>query len=207
MIGTDDLYCAVVSARQAEARQRAARLRHRHTTPEWQLQAQACDTVTTAQGGDSMDSTTALARFEAALTDQVTLVGEDPALEVASRSLVAALRPAARELALDLAEQAAAEVAAQLPEHEVTVVLQSSEPVLTVRPRPGAAHPPPEPDESYEARVTLRLPPSLKRLVEDAASTAGDSVNSWVVDALSGAARRSHGGGRPGRRVQGRVRT
>ena len=47
------------------------------------------------------------------------------------------------------------------------------------------------PQEEFDARITLRLPPSLKRLIEDSASVDGDSVNAWVVDALSKRAKRS----------------
>ena len=38
--------------------------------------------------------------------------------------------------------------------------------------------------EDFVSRITLRLPPSLKELVESAADRAGESVNAWVVDAL-----------------------
>ncbi len=150
-----------------------------------------------------MDTTSALARFEAALTDQLVLTGE-PAVESAARSLQAALAPAARQMALELAEQAATEVDAQLPDYDVRVVLVAGEPALAAQPSEPARRQP-EDEESYEARVTLRLPPSLKHLVEEAAQTAGDSVNSWIVDALSGAATRVRN--RPGRRVRGTVQT
>lgn len=151
-----------------------------------------------------MDTASALARFEAALTDQLVVAGADPAVESAARSLQSALAPAARQLAFDLAEQAAIEVSAQLPDHQVEVVLSDGEPVLAVR--GAAAPPPPQPDESYEARLTLRLPPSLKGIVEEVARGEGDSVNSWVVDALSGAANRGRAD-KGGRRVQGTVQT
>lgn len=150
-----------------------------------------------------MDVTTALARFEAALSDQVAVVSDDPAIERAARALLAGLAPAGRQLALDLAEQAADELRAQMPDAEVEVVLRAGEPVLSIRDTPS--EPGPEIDEDYAARITLRLPPSLKGLIEDAASTRGDSVNGFVVDALSGAAhrqRRASGG-----RVRGRVAT
>lgn len=151
-----------------------------------------------------MDIASAVSRFEAAVTEQVTLAGDDPAVGQAARTLLSALRPALRELASDLAEQAAAEVAAQLPDHEVEVVLRGGDPVLSVREH-LTGEPGPAAREDYEARITLRLPPSLKRLVEEAAGTAGESVNSWVVDAVSGAARRSRS--KVGQRVRGRVRT
>jgi predicted HicB family RNase H-like nuclease len=43
----------------------------------------------------------------------------------------------------------------------------------------------PEPaDEAYSARITLRLPESLKQRVESAAARDGASVNTWLVQAL-----------------------
>ncbi|MGH3666625.1 MAG: toxin-antitoxin system HicB family antitoxin [Egibacteraceae bacterium] len=150
-----------------------------------------------------MDTESAIARFEAAVATQVAAAG-DPTLEAAARSVLAALGPATRQLAQELAEQAATEIAAQLPEHDVDVVLRGGEPALAVRePRSGQAAAS-APDEDYEARITLRLPPSLKHLVEESAGTAGDSVNAWVVKALSNVATRPRRGGR---QVRGTVRT
>jgi predicted HicB family RNase H-like nuclease len=43
----------------------------------------------------------------------------------------------------------------------------------------------PEPvDEAFSARITLRLPESLKQRVESAAARDGASVNTWLVQAL-----------------------
>lgn len=152
------------------------------------------------RGGLTMDTSGAVTRLEAALTQQLTLAG-DPALEQAGRTLLSALAPATQRLALELAQQAAEEVSAQLPDHDVDVVLREGEPALAVRAQPGAA--PPD-DEDLEARITLRLPPSLKARVEEAAGSMGDSVNSWVLKALQSNASRSSS---TGRRVQGTVRT
>lgn len=149
-----------------------------------------------------MDSKAALTRFEAAVTNQLALAGGDPAVESAARALREALGPAARQLAVELAEQAAAEVDAQLPLHRVEVVLREGEPALDVRAgEEGEKRPA---DEEYEARITLRLPPSLKSAIEEAARSAGDSVNSYLVRDLSRLTARS---GRVGRRMQGTVRT
>lgn len=150
-----------------------------------------------------MDTTSALSRFEATLAEQLTLV-DDPAVETAARALSASLRPAARELALELAQQAAEEIGAQLPDRKVQVVLEGPEPTLVIREGGEEAGAPPPTEEGYEARLTLRLPGSVKERIEQAADRAGDSVNRWVVDALSSSARPS---ARTGRRVQGRVRT
>jgi predicted HicB family RNase H-like nuclease len=147
-----------------------------------------------------MDTASARTRFEAALAGQLTLAGE-PAVEAAGQSLLAALAPAMRQLCVELAEQAATEVGAQLPGQRVEVVLADGEPSLRVRPAQEGAD---VAAEDYEARITLRLPSSLKSLIEDAAGSAGDSVNSWVVKSLATFARRGPG---PGRRVRGTVRT
>ena len=149
-----------------------------------------------------MDSKAAVARFEAAVTGQAALAGGDPAVESAALALRDALGPAARQLALELAEQAAAEVDAQLPYQQVEVVLRGGEPALAVRAAGEGERRPA--DEEYEARISLRLPPSLKGAIEEAARSAGESVNSFLVRDLSRLTARSGGGGK---RMRGTLRT
>jgi len=149
-----------------------------------------------------VDSKAALTRFEAAVTNQVALAGGDPAVEAAGRALREALRPAVRQLALELIEQAAAEVDAQLPYHRVEVVLRGGEPDLEVR--TGGEEERRSAGEEYEARITLRLPPSLKSAIEEAARAAGESVNSYLVRDLWRLTARP---GRVGQRMKGTVRT
>lgn len=124
---------------------------------------------------------------QAALLNQATLAGDDPNVEIAVRQLVEALTPALQAAAFELAEQAAAEVRAQIPEHAVDIVLEGGDPVLRI----GDTAPTErrQPSEDLDARITLRLTPTLKQLIEDAAQNAGDSVNSWVVDTLGKRAR------------------
>ena len=148
-----------------------------------------------------MDTHSATARFEAALSQQLALAA-DPAVEAAGAALRATLAPAARQLALELAEQAANEVGAQLHEQEVEVVLREGEPTLLVR--EAAPGPTPSVDEDLEARITLRLPPSLKARLEESAGEVGDSVNTFVLKALAARAARPKG---PGRRFKGTVQT
>ncbi len=126
--------------------------------------------------------------LQTALTDQGSLTASDPAVEAAVALLVAALGPALRVAALDIAEQAAGEVRAQLPEHTVDIVLTDGDPTvrITEAPASGSARPS---AEDLDARITLRLTPSLKQLIEDSAQNAGDSVNAWVVEALGKRAR------------------
>jgi hypothetical protein len=131
---------------------------------------------------------------QAALLNQAALAGDDPAVELAAQQLVDALTPVLQAAAFELAEQAAGEVRAQIPEHAVDVVLEGGDPVLRVGDaRPAGEHR--QPSEDLDARITLRLTPTLKQLIEDAAQSAGDSVNSWVVDTL-GKRARSRGSGK-----------
>jgi Protein of unknown function (DUF1778) len=114
----------------------------------------------------------------------------DPTVEAAVGQLVESLGPALRVAALDLAEQAASEVRAQLPDHTVEIVLAEGDPSLRISEGPAASSHRTA-DEEFDARITLRLPPSLKDLIEDAAGITGESVNAWVVDALGKRARGS----------------
>ncbi|MEP7112340.1 MAG: DUF1778 domain-containing protein [Ilumatobacteraceae bacterium] len=125
---------------------------------------------------------------QAALAGQGSLAGGDVAVEEAIDHLVSALGPAIRQAAMDLAEQAACEVRAQLPDRTVDLVLSDGDPSLRIA--ESAATTESTSAEELDARITLRIPPSLKSLIEDAAETAGASVNSWVLDVLSRRARK-----------------
>lgn len=132
----------------------------------------------------------------ATLSHQAALAGADPAVAAAINQLVEGLGPALRLAAMEIAEQSAAEVRAQLPGHTVDVVVVDGDPTLRVAESLSGE---PRPDtEDFVSRLTLRLPPSLKELVETAADRAGESVNAWVVDALGRGARK---GAKSGKRV------
>lgn len=130
-----------------------------------------------------------ISSVQAALAGQGPLAGGDVAVEEAIDHLVQALGPAIRQAAMELAEQAAYEVRAQLPDRVVDVVLTDGDPTLRITEAPASADP--TANEDLDARITLRIPPSLKTLIEDAAETAGASVNGWVLDALSKRARKA----------------
>jgi hypothetical protein len=121
--------------------------------------------------------------LNAALAAQGGVAAGDASVEAAMSHLADALGPALRVAALELAQQAAAEVGAQLPDHSVEVVLADGDPGLRVTESKSADDR--TPAEDFDARITLRLPPSLKELIEDAAGGRGESVNGWVVDVLS----------------------
>ena len=132
--------------------------------------------------------------MRATLAGHGSLAGDDPSVEAAVQQLIEAIDPALRLAAIDLAQQAAAEVGAQLTDRTVEVVITNGDPELRVA--ESTAEPAAVSDEEFDARITLRLPPSLKRIIEDSATVDGESVNAWVVDAVSRRARRSQPKGR-----------
>lgn len=147
-----------------------------------------------------VDSATTHIRLEAALTRQLSITPVDDAVGAAGDALLAVLEPALRMAVFDLAEQAAAEIGAQLPGHNVDVIITDGQPELRIG---GESAAPPATDEDYEARISLRLPPSLKQRIEESAAAAGDSVNSWLVKTISAQVNRP----RVGTRIKGRIET
>ena len=85
---------------------------------------------------------------------------------------------------LDVLAEAALEVSSQLPSGHVEVRLAGQEPSLLYVEAEGAAPAPPV-EDGLAARITLRLPESLKASVEAAAGAEGVSVNTWIVKALA----------------------
>ena len=136
--------------------------------------------------------------IEAAVSTQLAVAGGDSTMEAAASQLLSALEPAIRQVGMELAQQAAIEVGAQLGDRTVDVVIVDGEPQLRVSQAQDVESATPE--EDFDARITLRLPPSLKGLVESAADETGDSVNAWVVKALTSNARKSS---KVGRSVRG----
>jgi hypothetical protein len=148
-----------------------------------------------------MDVTTVTTELEALVRQQLELMSGDEAVERAAQVLLLSLEPAMQRVALRLAEQAATEVAAQLPDSAVDVVVTDGDPTLVVRATGDVE--PTFTAEDLEARLTLRLPAMLKDQIEQAAGDAGDSINGYVVKALS----RSSGRRRTGRKITETFRT
>ena len=130
--------------------------------------------------------------------------------------LAAALEPAVRLSIMDALSAATADVTAALSGVTVEVRLHGREPRISVDTHEPDLEPEPEPavaepagEDAGTARVTLRLPESVKARTEEAAGRAGVSVNSWLVRAVTQAldGPPSPGGpGRPGRRLVGYAR-
>ena len=135
----------------------------------------------------------------------IAAVGDENVAAVAER-LSHALRSSLGLKLLDLLGEAALEVSAQLPSGHVEVRLAGQDPSLVfVEEAPEAAPTTQSGDDGLTARITLRLPESLKGAVEVAASGEGISVNAWLVRALARSV--SSGSRGPGSRLSGYARS
>ncbi len=125
-----------------------------------------------------------------------------PEAKAAADRLALALDPAVRLALMDALSQAAAEITAELPAGTVDVRLRGREPQLVVdvpqgplraEVPPSSAAPSEEEAEEEEdgnlARITLRIPESLKYKAEELAAKGGHSLNSWIVNTVRAATR------------------
>ena len=147
-----------------------------------------------------MDGHVVTTEIEESLSAQLRLAGDDPHVVEASEAIMSGLAPAIDRAVLHLAEQAASEIDAQLPNQRVSVELREGAPVLVVH---GNEDPVRIDTDDLEARITLRLSEKLKGVLEDAAGEAGESVNTFVVKTLSGKAKERGAG----RRYSGTIET
>ncbi len=147
-----------------------------------------------------MNTDAIAAKIEDQLLASGRLAGSDPTVEQVVDALVTATGPAIRQAAMELVEQAAAEIGAQLPSGRIDVVLNEGEPSLVVRSDEAE---PTFTSEELEARMTVRLPSNLKSALEEAADDAGDSVNSFVLKTLATGTSRN----RRGRRIRETLET
>lgn len=163
--------------------------------------------------------------------------GGEEARTVAER-LGAALDSAARLALLEAISAATTEITREIAPGSVDVRLRGREPELVVTLPPSdveddttstaeaasSTPPVPETDDGGTARLTLRLPESLKPRIDQTATAEGLSVNAWLVraiyQALAGPPRPPHapfppsvptppappGGPRVGKRITGWAR-
>lgn len=156
-----------------------------------------------------------------------------PEARQAAERLTYALDAAARLALMEAISQAAAEITAEMATGGVDVRLNGRELAFVVDsapavPGPPAPPAPPTPEEPEEdgaiARVTLRLPESVKARAEELAARSGHSLNTWLVNVVRSASRENavnvdidlssipflsgdplHGPGRGNRRMTGWV--
>jgi predicted HicB family RNase H-like nuclease len=113
---------------------------------------------------------------------RVAAVGDESTARAAELVAVALESSLVRRFQEALAE-AALELSAQLDQGRVELRVAGDEPELVyvseAEPVPSEAT-----DELNAARITLRLPESLKSRLEAVAAASGVSVNTWLVQAV-----------------------
>ena len=115
---------------------------------------------------------------------RVAAVGDESTARAAGLLAVALEASLGRRLQEALGE-AALELSPQLDSGRVEVRIAGGDPELVyVRDEEAAAAAEPA-DEAFSARITLRLPESLKARLDAAAALHGVSVNTWLVQVLA----------------------
>jgi hypothetical protein len=122
-----------------------------------------------------------------------------PDIARAAERLAMALDPSARLALMEAISQAASEITAEMPSGGVDVRLNGRELDFVVHSAPLAAPAPPPPpapptpeeieEEGDLARVTLRIPESVKARAEEMAARSGHSLNTWLVQVVRAATR------------------
>jgi hypothetical protein len=147
-----------------------------------------------------------LQRFIEALKADLSAVaelGDDTTAEAAGR-LVLTLQASVGMRLLDALSEAALELNEKLPAGHVEVRLAGQDPELVYVGDEAAPEPAPSGAEAaFTARISLRLPESLKTMVEEAAAREGVSVNTYIVRALSRTGPGSSGPQQSGNRLTG----
>jgi hypothetical protein len=109
-------------------------------------------------------------------------LGDERAAQIARR-LSETLAASLRLKLFDVLAQAAVELSSKLPSGHIEVRLAGQEPELVFVDEPGGEAA--MGGEDFSARISLRLPESLKAAVEGAAAREGVSTNAWLVRAIA----------------------
>jgi hypothetical protein len=156
-------------------------------------------------------------RLRGELASITRFAGDD--VQRVAELLAEALDSSMRLVLLDVLSAAAADITARLSDTVVELRLADGEPAFVVMTAPPEAEPevPPaaagDAEEPGTARLTLRLPESLKARIEAAAARDGVSVNAWLVRAASRSldtpprGRQATGRWGPGQRITGYARS
>jgi predicted HicB family RNase H-like nuclease len=131
---------------------------------------------------------------------RVASLGDETTARVAE-ILSSAIEPSVARRVQDILSEAAVELNTQLDSGHVEVRVAGREPELVYVREDGSA--PEAVDEVFSARITLRLPESLKQKAEASAAREGISVNTWLVQALQRAIESKRGSGGSRNRLTG----
>ena len=131
--------------------------------------------------------------------EKVTALADDQTRATAAR-LITALEPGLRSVLIEAVSDTAALVTADLDDVVAVVRMEGRDPVISVERAEGAtttAIPTHDDSEEDSARITVRLPQSLKQRAESRAAEADQSLNTWIVHAIRRSAHDEPGPGFP----------
>lgn len=133
----------------------------------------------------------------------------DEAIAEAGRRLSLAVEASLHLRVLDLLTEVAVALSAQLPSGRVEVRLAGRDPELVVvdDEPPSDSGTATAGEDGLAARITLRLPESLKTQAENAAAREGVSTNTWLIRAIARAVEPRATRVRTGNRLQGYARS
>ena len=143
--------------------------------------------------------------LQADLRELAQLGGDE--LVQATQRLEGAVKQSATLRLIDALAQVALEVSSQLPNGHVDVRLAGQDPELVYVEEQGEEPQAQAAEDGLNARITLRLPESLKVALEKAADAEGVSVNAWLVRALQRSVSSGGRAVRSGKRITGYARS
>jgi hypothetical protein len=124
--------------------------------------------------------------LESVRSDLEAVAGSDEATLAVADRLARALEASLQLRMLDALGQAAQELGEQLPSGRIDVRLSGRDVHLVLAgDEPVTPEPPPVEEDGATARITLRLPESVKARVEEQATREGISTNSWLTRAVA----------------------
>ena len=124
--------------------------------------------------------------LESVRSDLEAVAGSDEATLAVGERLARALEASLQLRMLDALGQAALELGEQLPSGRIDVRLSGRDVHLVVAgDEPALPEPPRVEEDGGMARITLRLPESVKARVEEQATREGISTNSWLTRAVT----------------------
>ena len=123
--------------------------------------------------------------LEAVRADLEAVAGSDEATLAIADRLARALEASLQLRMLDALGQAAQELGEQLPSGRVDVTLSGRDVHLVLAGDELAPETSTVEDDGGTARITLRLPESVKVRVEQQATNEGISANAWLVRAVT----------------------
>lgn len=119
---------------------------------------------------------------------KATALADDATRATADRLLVA-LEPALRLRLIQALADAAAQLSSELDGDLVDIRMDGADPAWNVQRRAAASEVEPtlvlpEVEDAGIARITLRLPDGVKTRADAAAEASGQSLNTWIVNAV-----------------------